>query len=100
MSMNGQDFYDPTMKNIYSLLDNLENKLCRYNSYSSYGINRNLNSYNTFQKKQNDFNINYNTDYDNIKRIIINEFGQLILPYQKDFNSNINSLEAKINSIN
>ena len=98
--MNGQNFYEPTMKNIYSKLDNLENKLGRYNSYSSYGIKRNLNNYNTFQKRQNDFNNNYNTVYDNIKRIIINEFGQLILPYQKDFNSNINSLEVKINSIN
>ena len=98
--MNGQNYYEPTMKNIYSKLDNLENKLGRYNSYSSYGIKRNLNNYNTFQKRQNDFNNNYNTVYDNIKRIIINEFGQLILPYQKDFNSNINSLEVKINSIN
>ena len=92
-----QNLYNPTMNNIYSLLDSLENKLGRYSNYSSYGVESN-NNYNNLVKKGPDFN--NNIDYDYIKKIISDEFGQLIQPYQRNLNMNVNSLETKINSMN
>ena len=100
MSMENNTFYNPSMKNIYSILDSLENKLGRYKTNPSYGANQNI-----IKSNYNDYNQNLKgndkyIDNEYIKRIIINEFGQLILPYQKDLNFNINSLESKINSLN
>jgi len=88
------------MKNIYSILDSLENKLGKYNSYSSYGDNQNNIKSNYYENNQILVGNDRYLDYEYIKKIIRNEFGQLILPYQKDLNFNINSLETKINSLN
>ena len=107
MSTDYPNIHDPISKNIHSILDSLENKLSRHTTYSNNGIepkmyyynNTNINNY---IKAEQDFNINRNkqADYNYIKKIVLNEFSQLILPYQKDLNFNISSLEAKINSIN
>ena len=104
MSTTDKNFYNPTMKNIYSILDSLENKLGKYSNYSSYGVenNPNLNNYDNYMKREQDFNMNNNgnVDYNYIKKLIDNEFSRLILPYQKNLNINVNSLEEKIYSIN
>ena len=98
--MDNKFFYNSNMKNIYSILDSLENKLGKYNSYSSYGDNQNNIKSNYYENNQILVGNDRYLDYEYIKKIIRNEFGQLILPYQKDLNFNINSLETKINSLN
>ena len=105
MSTDYPNIYSPISKNIYSLLDSLENKLSRHTTYSNNGVEPKINNnyYNNNNlKAEQDFNINRNMqiDYNYIKKIVINEFAQLILPYQKDLNFNVSSLESKINSIN
>ena len=115
MSSQFQNKYTPTTKQIYSILDNLEDRLNRYTTYSSYGKGYNKNYYNVYNKNNEEINnkgnelINgqqaqlYNQNIENnnnIKNIISNEFNSLIIPYQRDFNSNIYNLESKINSIN
>ena len=105
MSTDYPNIYSPISKNIYSLLDSLENKLSRHTTYSNNGVEPKINNYyynNNNLKAEQDFNINRNMqiDYNYIKKIVINEFAQLILPYQKDLNFNVSSLESKINSIN
>ena len=40
--MENNTFYNPSMKNIYSILDSLENKLGRYKTNPSYGVNQNI----------------------------------------------------------
>ena len=106
MSIDHPNIYSPISKNIYSILDSLENKLNRHTNYSNNGIEPKMyyynNNINNNLKAEQDININCNkqVDYNYIKKIIINEFSQLILPYQKDLNFNISSLETKINSIN
>ena len=115
MSSQFQNKYTPTTKQIYSILDNLEDRLNMYTTYSSYGKGYNKNYYNVYNKNNEEINnkgnelINgqqaqlYNQNIENnnnIKNIISNEFNSLIIPYQRDFNSNIYNLESKINSIN
>ena len=103
MSIENSNIYNPISNNVYSILDSLENKLSRYKGYSSRGVQQNINYYNNYMKKEEDINMNNKNDsinYNQIKKIVMNEFSQLILPYQKEFNFNITSLNAKINSIN
>jgi len=112
--MNSQR-HIPTNKYIYSLLDNLENKLNRYTNYTSYGNDILYNQNNYYFNNNNNIDNNNNNNYINgnnqlyeeknkenndLRKIIIKEFNTLILPYQKDLNKNINNLESKINSIN
>ena len=102
MSTDYPKFYNPISKNIYSILDSLENKLARGTTYSNNGVEPKMYNYNNNKKAEQDFNINSNkqVDYNYIKKIVMNEFSQLISPYQKNLNSNINSLETKINLMN
>ena len=97
MSTDYPNIYSPISKNIYSLLDSLENKLSRHTTYSNNGVEPKINNYyynNNNLKAEQDFNINRNMqiDYNYIKKIVINEFAQLISPYQKDLNFNVSSL--------
>ena len=123
MSSEYKKRYDPTSKHIYSILDNLEDRINRYKNKTSYGndIQYNNDYYDTYYNKRNINNqdisnkiINEQSnksyiqnkielsqlDANNIRNIILNEFNSFILPYQKDLNSNLYSLESKINFIN
>ena len=121
MESHFQQKYIPSSKHIYYLIDNLEDRLSRYKGYSSNGINYQYNNsiyYKTNQNNnsnndnketikdqkdmfyQNNTNNNPLIETDNIRSIIINELNSLMLPYQKDFNTNFYSLESKINIIN
>ena len=121
MESHFQQKYIPSSKHIYYLIDNLEDKLSRYKGYSSNGINypynnniyyknNQINNSNNSNEEtikdqkdmfyQNNTNDNPIIETDNIRSIIINEFNSLMLPYQKDFNTNFYSLESKINIIN
>ena len=94
------EYQNQNSKYIYSILDSLENKLGTYHGYNSYGSNGTINYKKNYIKNAKDLNNNENNEYNYIKKIVTNEFNQLILPYQKEFNSNFKSLESKINSIN
>ena len=94
------EYQNQNSKYIYSILDSLENKLGTYRGYNSYGSNGTINYKKNYIKNAKDLNNNENNEYNYIKKIVTNEFNQLILPYQKEFNSNFKSLESKINSIN
>ena len=105
MSSHYQQKYRATTSNIYSILDNLEDRLNGYSGNSYYPTkisnNQNINDNNQLiNGAQNFKNPKYdNNNIDNIRNIIIKEFNSLILPYQKDLYSNINALESKINKI-
>ena len=102
MSKDYPNIYNPITKNVYSILDSLEHKLSRYKGYTNNGVQSNFNYYNNNynKKEKDDNNKNNDIDYNLIKKMIRNEFSQLILPYHQDFNFNFTSLESKINSLN
>ena len=111
MSSQYHHNYFPQNEQIYSILDSLESRLNRFTKYSNYGNTYNNNYYNYVNNndikeqdeignpKINQFH-NQNIENNDIKKIISNEFNSLILDYQRDLNTNINSLESKINILN
>ena len=110
----------PSSNEIMNILDNLEKKLNRHktqyipkekpNPYQMYNKNLNAKSEmkyynNTYKEIQNNSFSNQlqqqllNTSNDNhIRQLIKEEFTSLIIPYQKDLNTNLNILETKINN--
>ena len=113
MSSQYQNKYTPTTKEIYTILDNLEDRLNRYTTFSSYGNGYNKNYLSAYNKNNQEIirgnermngqqtqlynqNIEINN---NIKNLFSNEFNTLIIPFQRDINANFYNLESKINSI-
>ena len=106
-----------TTKEIYHIIDNLENRLTnrvRYNSRDNFNYSRpyynNINLIKSNQMNPNQLNnMNFRAqppefqmqpgplnEY-NIRKIIKDEFSSLIIPYQQDLHNNLNILETKIN---
>ena len=118
----------PSSKHIYSLLDNLEEKLNRHRGINTYDGNGANDSYVNIQVPERNMFKTYNTNYINtqpnenvyklntpptqlqtpistsneyyLRKLIKDEFSTLILPYQQDINNSINLLETKINNNN
>ena len=107
-----------TTKEIYNIIDNLENRLnsrARFSSRdnsSSYRPYNNMNHISPYQLNQNQLNNMFNRNSPQqhelqmqtpineyyIRKIIKDEFSSLIIPYQQDLHNNLNILEAKINN--
>ena len=113
MIPEGNSKYIPFSKNVYTILDNMEqsfnkHSLASNNNHQITFIKQNnlildkkqqmLVSNTNFQSK-NILALDQSSIY-NIKQIIREEFASMILSYQKDMYTNINKLESKINNIN
>ena len=101
---------------ILNIIEDLQEKLknqrpihMNINNYNNnfHNFNNNINKrqleeifeQNNNVKDNNNFNYQNNLNEDYIRKLIKNEFSELILPYQQDMLTKINVLDLKVNNI-